>query len=249
MSTPDNNSCHLAQDLLIPYVAGEVRPETIAWMNRHLDNCASCRASLAALTEEAGALPTPAPPPRPDAGRQLIGRVRRQVMLIIGVVIFSLALATGGIVWGVRAMQNWQANPENHPVPAETVTPEQAAQVDMTSIGLTAQGVTAVENGMMARYQTQSGQTVTIRFYKHPSPYWAKEAFQAWDRSFSTRMMSVRTESGSVSASRFRSGGHYYQGWHDGRWFINVQIPQEAENPAGLRDAIKDRLHVAFAAR
>lgn len=249
MTVPENISCHLAQDLLIPYVAGEVRPETIEWMNRHLDGCASCRASLAALTEEAGALQTPAPPPRPDAGRQLMGRVRRQVILIIGVVIFSLALATGGIVWGVRAMQNWQANPENHPVPAEGVTPEQAAHVDMTSVGLTAQGATVIENGVMVQYQTKSGQTVTVRFYKHPSPYRASEAFKAWDRSFRTKVMSVTTDSGTTGASRFRSGGNYYQGWHDGRWFIYVEIPEEAENPAGLRDAIKDRLNIAFAAR
>jgi hypothetical protein len=249
LTAPDNNSCHLAQDLLIPYVAGDVRPETIEWMNRHLDGCSSCRASLAELVQETDVLQCPAPVPSPEPGRRLMGRVRRQVILIIGVVIFSLAFATGGIIWGVSAMRNWQANPENHPVPAEGVTPEQAAQVNLTSIGLTSQDVTAVENGMIARYETQSGQIVTVRFYKHPSPYWAREAFKAWDRSFSTRMMSVRTDSGTVGASRFRSGGHYYQGWHDGRWFINIQIPEKAQNPAGLRDAIKDRLSIAFAAR
>lgn len=249
MTSPENTSCHLAQDLLIPYVAGEVRPETIAWMNRHLDGCASCRASLSELVEGAGALHNPAPPPRTDPGRRLIGRVRRQVLLIVGVVIFSLALATGGIIWGVSAMRSWQANPENHPVPAEGVTPEQAAAVDLTQVGLTKHDVTAIEQGVLVRYQTAAGKTVTIRYSKHPSPSGARDAFEAWDRAFKIRVMAVKTSSGTVGASRLRSGGYYYEGWHDGRWFINVQIPEEVEAPAELRAAVKEQLTAAFGTR
>ena len=249
MTEPNHIPCHLVQDLLIPYAAGEVQPDTVQWVNHHLNGCEACRASLAGIMQGAGDMHAgiQAAPPGPDPGRRLVGRVRRQVIFLTVLVVTCVALVIGGATWAFSAMQRWADTPENHPAPALSVEPVQAAQVDLSPIGLTALGTESVTDGAMTRYEEPSGQIVTIGYYRLSSPYRAGQAFDRWDDSFRVKLMSVRTGSGTVGASTFRSGGHYYQGWHDGRWFITIEIPEQVTDATTLRDAIRQRMAEAFA--
>jgi hypothetical protein len=244
MTVPE---CHLVRDLLVPYLAGEASPETVTFMNGHFSRCAECRAALTAMTGETPPAAAPAPPPpSAEPGRRLVGRVRRQVILLMAVVVTSLALAIGGVVWGVSAFQRWANDPTKHPVPSYSTPPAAAAQVDLSPLGLTPVDVSAVPDGAIARFQTADGETVTLAFYLHASPYRASEAYEGWYRSFSVKTMSVQSHSGSVGSARFRSGGHYYQGWHDDRWFITVDVPDSVPQAADLRAGIFQQLGTAW---
>lgn len=243
MSIPE---CHLVRDLLVPYLAGEVSPETIAFMNGHLDRCPDCRAALAALTGDAPAPVTPPAAPSPDPGRKLVGRVRKQVILLIAVVVTSLALAVGGLVWGISAFQRAVNDPTRHPVPAYSTAPATAAKVDLSPLGLTPDGVDQIADGAVAHFRTSTGQPVTLAFYLHASPNRAKRAYDDWKSGFHTKVTSVAFESGSVGSTRFLSGGHYYQGWHDGSWFVTVDVPDTVPQAAELRAEILQQLGAAW---
>jgi len=238
--------CHLVRDLLIPYMAGEVSPQTLAYMNEHLGRCPECRAALAALNR--GTAPV-APPPTPmhsDPGRKLVGRVRRQVTLIAVLIVASVALAVGGIVWGVTAARQWMGNPERHPAPAYSVTPEEAAEVDLGGAGLKLTSVTSVREGALAQFTDADGHVVELQFFLLSSPYRAREAFKDWNNTFRVKLASVETNFESVAMARFRSGGHYYYGWFDGRWFFTIDVPESVEDPAGLRTTIFNELSKAW---
>ncbi|HYG59445.1 MAG TPA: zf-HC2 domain-containing protein, partial [Symbiobacteriaceae bacterium] len=105
MAMPAQLACHIAQDLIVAYVLGDLRPETAAWVSEHLQSCPSCQEAVRQAQEAAGGVKRAAPPPPADAGRNLVGRVRRRVRLLVTVVVGCLLLT------GVTGIYLWR-NPE-----------------------------------------------------------------------------------------------------------------------------------------
>ena len=228
-------ACHLVRDLLVPYMAGDVSPETRTWVDEHTAGCPDCRAAVA---EMAAMAPPPPPSPSVETGRRLAWRVKRQVILLWAAVFFSLTLAAGGFIWGHGGFGRHQADILPHPVPSYAVAPERAARVNLAHLGLEHVAVEAVPDGALVRYTDASGQTAaTLAFYRLSSPYRARVRYGEWKQGLASGTVAAEMDLGSVAFIKLAAGGSYYQGWHDGRWLVVVQTASP-----DLGDRIVDRL-------
>ena len=135
MTAPANLECSLVRDLLIPYVAAEVQPQTLAFINSHLSGCEACRGALAQLN---GGLAQPVAPPLPaDAGRRVVSRVRRNVFVLIAVVVLALGASVGSLWFAVRTVVNLAGMNVVHIVPPDRKKiADVADRVDLTPAGL-----------------------------------------------------------------------------------------------------------------
>lgn len=246
MAVPNHVTCKIVQDLLIGYVAGEVSPETGAFVTAHLDQCPACRQALAQYTDASHSMQQMAPPAPPaDPGRRTIGRVRRAVWVIVGVVALCLALTAGTVTWALVNMRGWTNMPYDQPVPGVAYTEQQVAEkVDLTSLGLGRPEIGKGPYGTLASYAGLAGRPVRVE-YTREDP---RDAFNRWSNSFRTKITSVEMNVGGHPTAKFRSGGYYYYGWQQDGWFITIAVSETAGQPTVLRDQIRDQLFSAFRA-
>lgn len=240
MAIPREIECHLVEDLIIPFVAGETSPETSAWVTEHVSHCERCQSALRAASD--GENPFPEPTPVGDEpGRRLMKRVRRSVWLTVGL-LAVLVVAVVGLSARVRTLANM---PAEHPVPAASVAPEEAVRLNLTDLGLTSAAVaitTEPADGATASYQDPTGQMIKITAYRFPTAGDARTFAKGWERSFATKMLSLSTNLPSHSATKFRSEGVYYYAWREGIWFMQIAVPETVASPAALRDHVRDRI-------
>jgi hypothetical protein len=252
VAMPLELECHIAQDLLVSYVAGEVSPQTLDWMNGHLSRCDSCRTALAALTDMAGAVAAQAPvdPASPDPGRKLVGRMRRTIWLVIAGVILMLGITAGSVLFGIQAIQKASGFDVAHPAPVAGVTPEQVlADLDLSRFALASDPLRQRQNGTgqaELRYADHSGNPVIVQAVRLDSVSHAHDRFEAWFNGFHTRILSVETSFGNRAMAKFRSQGNYWYAWQTDRWMFVIAVDQRVKDPAALRDMIRSDLFEAI---
>jgi predicted anti-sigma-YlaC factor YlaD len=256
MTVPSELECPIAQDLLVPYVADEVRPETKAWLNAHLSRCESCRTALAALTDAAGAVAqAPAPPVPADPGRKLVGRVRLTVWIIIAAVVGMLALTGGSVYFGIQAITKLSGMDVEHPVPTADVSPAQVlAKLDVSDLGLkvdpaakTASLVpTIAADAATLAFRNASGQPVYVEAIRQQTAADARRGFENFFNSFRSRTLSVQTILPSHAIAKFRSQGQYLYTWQADRWLFVISVADGITDPVPLRDNVRDHLFQAI---
>ncbi|MGE5673768.1 MAG: zf-HC2 domain-containing protein [Mycobacterium leprae] len=140
MSIPKELPCHLAQDLLIPYVAGDVSTETREWLEEHLRSCNACRAAYEATNRSADAVSAPPPAPVGDPGRRVLGRMRRNIFVVVAAVLVAVGLGGGALFWGIQALRNVAGMPAYHPAPVDGIQPIDVVQkLDLSDLGMNKQ--------------------------------------------------------------------------------------------------------------
>jgi hypothetical protein len=244
MTFPSNMNCKIAQDLLVAYVAGEVSPETRAWLTQHLDRCPDCRQALAEYTDATGAVhQVPLMTPPADPGRRTLGRMRRAAWVVITVVVLCLAITAGSLVYVLSNFRRWTNMPADQPVPAATYTAEQAAgRVDLSPLGLTRTGIYPGPDSTQVTFKDGAGNTVRVEFTRADDTAGARRAFKGWNESFRTKLASAETNVGDNWTAKFRSQGQYLYGWQHANWLVTICVPERAPQPAALRDQIRDLL-------
>lgn len=90
-----SKDCSIVQDLLPLYAEDMLREETKEFVNRHLSQCAACRAELDALKADVKPAPVSAQPLR-DLKRQLR---RKKLTAVLLAVALALTLATAGFAY------------------------------------------------------------------------------------------------------------------------------------------------------
>ena len=90
-----SKDCSIVQDLLPLYAEDMLREETKEFVNRHLSQCAACRAELDALRADVKLQPVSAQPLR-DLKRQLR---RKKLTAVLLAVTLALTLATTGFAY------------------------------------------------------------------------------------------------------------------------------------------------------
>ena len=90
-----SKDCSIVQDLLPLYAEDMLREETKEFVNRHLSQCAACRAELDALKADVKPAPVSAQPLR-DLKRQLW---RKKLTAVLLAVALALTLATAGFAY------------------------------------------------------------------------------------------------------------------------------------------------------
>lgn len=90
-----SKDCSIVQDLLPLYAEDMLREETKEFVNRHLAQCAACRAELDALKADVKPAPVSAQPLR-DLKRQLR---RKKLTAVLLAVTLALTLATAGFAY------------------------------------------------------------------------------------------------------------------------------------------------------
>lgn len=90
-----SKDCSIVQDLLPLYAEDMLREETKEFVNRHLSQCAACRAELDALRADVKPAPVSAQPLR-DLKRQLR---RKKLTAVLLAVTLALTLATAGFAY------------------------------------------------------------------------------------------------------------------------------------------------------
>lgn len=90
-----SKDCSIVQDLLPLYAEDMLREETKEFVNRHLSQCAACRAELDALRADVKPQPVSAQPLR-DLKRQLR---RKKLTAVLLAVALALTLATAGFAY------------------------------------------------------------------------------------------------------------------------------------------------------
>ena len=90
-----SKDCSIVQDLLPLYAEDMLREETKEFVNRHLSQCAACRAELDALRADVKLQPVSAQPLR-DLKRQLR---RKKLTAVLLAVALALTLATTGFAY------------------------------------------------------------------------------------------------------------------------------------------------------
>lgn len=90
-----SKDCSIVQDLLPLYAEDMLREETKEFVNRHLSQCAACRAELDALRADVKPQPVSAQPLR-DLKRQLR---RKKLTAVLLAVALALTLATTGFAY------------------------------------------------------------------------------------------------------------------------------------------------------
>lgn len=90
-----SKDCSIVQDLLPLYAEDMLREETKEFVNRHLSQCAACRAELDALRADVKPQPVSAQPLR-DLKRQLR---RKKLTAVLLAVTLALTLATTGFAY------------------------------------------------------------------------------------------------------------------------------------------------------
>jgi predicted anti-sigma-YlaC factor YlaD len=105
--------CPEVRELLSAWLDGELTPEDLALVTRHLDSCAGCRRELAqleALEEALGALPGPRPSGLPEKVRARLSPRRRHTWQSLALV----ASLVVGVFLGGALAQNFypQSQPE-----------------------------------------------------------------------------------------------------------------------------------------
>lgn len=240
MAIPHDIECHLVEDLIIPFVAGETSPETTAWVTEHASHCERCQSALRAAREGESPLPE-SEPVGDEPGRRLMRRVRRSVWLTVGLLVV-LAVAVVGLSARVRSLANM---PAEHPVPAASAAPQDVVRLNLGDLGLTSGSIavaTEPADGAIASYQDRTGQAIKITAYRFSTAGDARSFVQGWEHSFSMKMLSLSSSAPSHSVTKFRGEGTYYYAWREGVWFIQIAVPETVESPAALRDQIRDRL-------
>lgn len=245
MAIPAELECKIVQDLLVGYVAGEINPETRDWITRHLDQCRTCRSALAQYTDASAALP-PAPPLSPDPGRKLLGRVRRSVWVVLAALLLSLGLTGGSLYWVFTAGRDLAGLPAEMPVPSPALSLRDVADRIPAPDGL----MLAATGGSLDRAELQfenpDGSRALVELHKYPTSALARPAYDAWVRSFHSRMLSVAYDTADQRITKFRSGGQYYYAWQREGWFVTITVPGDAPEPVALRDRVRDHLAQVF---
>ncbi|HWI60909.1 MAG TPA: zf-HC2 domain-containing protein [Symbiobacteriaceae bacterium] len=242
MTAPDKLDCKLTQDLLIGYVAGETSPETRDWVTRHLDRCDDCRQTLAEFSSAGPQLP-PAPLPSDLPGLRLTRRIKLGVSVLLAIVLGSLALTGGAIWWALTQGRQLADLPADLAVPPAVMAPREAASQTPVPSGMTLQNATDLPDGV--QYRFTNGARFELRQFADAKA--AERAYNAWNRSFHVRTMSVSYDYPGGTA-KFRSGGQYYYAWQREGWLVVIAVPDTVQDPAGVRDQIRDGLVSAFTA-
>lgn len=233
--------CKLTQDLLVGYVANEVSPETREFVTRHLDRCDECRRALAQYTQPAPGW-APAPVPTADPGRRLVGRLRTRIWAVIGVVVLSLGITAGVLVWVFTAGRDAAGLPADMPVPSAAAAPRNVAEGVKLPDGMALDGITDGPGRAFALYTLPDGKTGSIEYRRHDGADQARNDYDAWFRSFRVRSMSVEYNLPSERIAKFRSGGNYYYAWQREGWFIIITVPGDTSDPTAVRDQLRDHL-------
>lgn len=258
MATPERTACPLARDLFIPYLAGEVSPETKAWLERHLAECDECRAAMASVA--GGATPRPAAaaelgrqlvPTTDEAWRQLLRRVRRRNLLITVALSLALVVTFASISWTLKQLNAWGGLPLYQPIPLSGTTPSQAVVVDLTPVGLTDGGVAATDDGAKATWFDTAGNAITIEASRFSSSDLAQATFLEWCRTESTSSLGLRLrqwEPTSRATAMYRDPRTHFYVWQTGEWFIIIRVPSRVTNAARLCTTIRDVLFATYGA-
>lgn len=253
MSSEPRLACALAQDLLIPYVSGEVSEVTRRWVEQHLHDCADCKGSYEASQSDAApvALVTEHLPPA-DPGRKLLRRVR---LTLLGLLTLILLLAVGvaGLSWTIMKARQVANVPVGHLVPRAELSALKAVEADLSSLGLrlTSTSPSALQapgfvEGATANYETANGELIQVAAYRFETAEAALRHNKNWFNGFGIRTLSFSTQSRGEWVAKFRSGGHFYYGWSAGEWAIRISVPNELSEAANLRDQIRDALFVTY---
>lgn len=249
MAVPKQMECAIAQDLLVPYVAGDVRPETRAFVEAHVSRCTPCHTALAETAEAAGATVQVPPPALPaDPGQKVVSRVRRNILVLVGVLVLCVALTAGSVVFGISALRKLTGMPAEPPVPNAGLEPAAAAElVSLARLGLTAMSPTPIPNGVQVVY-LKDDEVITLTFQQFDTYSDGSRAFHRWNDQYRVRMLSAEFNTTRSNSARFRSGGNYYYGWNRGLWLVTMEVPGAVTEPAQLRDQIYVALSAAFPA-
>ncbi|HYF91953.1 MAG TPA: zf-HC2 domain-containing protein [Symbiobacteriaceae bacterium] len=248
MALPSELECRIVEDLLVGYAAGEVHADTRDWVTLHLNRCAACRQALAQYTAAAAAI-APEPPPEPSAepGRRLVGRVRRSVGLLAGVLVVCVFVTIGAVYFGIGAVRRFAGLPADMPVPQYGRTPTEVVRElpmpALTGCCIEVERTELPDFGSII-YQDDAGHEVELRFDQYDSLSAAATAYDRWQREFRVRTSSVSTETPTFDITKFKSGGSYYFGWRRANWFIYYSVPEAVENPVRLRDELRDFLYM-----
>lgn len=247
MAVPKELECALVQDLLVPYVADDVRPVTRAFVEAHVSRCSPCHTALTETAEAAGATVQVPPPVLPaDPGQKVVNRVRRNMIVLIGVLVLCVALTAGSIFFGIGALRKLAGMPATPPVPPAGLEPATVASlVDLSRLGLKQERIETSANGVRIPYYTD-GKQVTLAFQRFESEREAARAFHAWNNSFRVRTMAVEFNTPSGGSARLRSQGSYHYGWNRDVWFVTIKVPESVPEAATLRDQIFTALQAAF---
>ncbi|HLN61630.1 MAG TPA: zf-HC2 domain-containing protein, partial [Symbiobacteriaceae bacterium] len=227
-----------------PYVAGEVQPQTLEFVNLHLSGCEACRGALAQLS---GGLGQPvAPPPPADAGRQVVNRVRRNVLVLIAVVVLALGAAGGSLYFAIHTIFTLAGMNVPHIVPPDRYKiAEVVERVDLTPAGLRLANRGSNPVGNEYRYEQADGRQVTVTYGHYGNTAQATQAFRHWFED-GPRTMSVETGTSLHRIAKFRRAGQYYYGWQAQNWVIIIEVPGTVRDPAALRDEVRDLLRYSF---
>lgn len=248
MTMPFDTECAIARDLQVAYAAGDVSPQTRDWLNSHLSRCPNCRQALDELLDASGAVrqqPAPVPPVAP--GPRLVGRVRRNVIILITAVLLSLALAAGGITFGVYSIIKAAGMNIEHPVPLARTLPQSVIeQVDLASLQLKPISDDRGKNYAGRIYRSDRGDLQAVVYAtQSPSTRQAHEYFQAWFEGYGSRTLSVETITPSHAVAKFRSQGKYLYGWQEGPWVITIEVWGSGDDLTVVRDQVRDAVFAA----
>lgn len=258
MTERDKLACHLAQDLLIPYLAGDVSNETRGWLEQHLSECADCRAALGMARP---ALPSAGAPsgqpteaghePTTAAAEKLLRRVKTRNTVIMAILILaavSLISLMGLTFWGMSVFRSFTLPlPADHPIPAASVSPKDVAGADLSSLGLTPAGTNVDGQSASAIWLDPANHRIRVAFTRSATAAAADRAFQSWVSQFPIRIASWENHRPGRSSVMARTPRTYIYGWQTDNCLVTIQVPSGAAEAASLCTSIRDALFRAFA--
>lgn len=252
-STSNQPNCYLARDLFITYLAGEASPETQLWLERHMEECSECRAALARLRgASAQAIATGQTATGEQLGidepwLRLITRIRRRNRTVIVVLSLALLVTICTVRSAVSSLSSWGELPLVQPVPAASVSPEEAIDVDLSGFGLKPGGVTTKGNGAIAHWIDPEGRVVTVEASRSDTIAQAHEAFRVWMGQYPIRLAAMSSyDEGRHAMAMFCNFSQYAYAWQTDVWLVAIRVPSRVSRPARLCSSIRDLLYQAY---
>ncbi len=237
------SECFVVQDLLIPYLAGDVSAQTRDLVNAHLDICPACRGALDQLVQPAPALHSPGSAPSQEPERRLLRRLGRHIWLGIAL-LATFVLLTVGLAVSLLVVTRMPLS--QPPAPPAALAAKQLAEIDLSVLGLRRVGVDERDGGALATYQDRYGHMLTIEFHKYENAGAAQATFTGWKHQFKTKTSAISTERSNWGSMKLKSGDTYYHAWYTDNWFIKITVPDEIPNAADLRNDLHEHLLRVF---
>lgn len=163
------------------------------------------------------------------SGRRLLARVGRLNLVNravkIGLVLFVIWLG-GLVIWASGSLPVYSdALAIQHIVPADTVSPEEAARLDLEAAGLAPGPVRYLTDGVAASWHDRLGRDLVVTMRHLPTAEAAALAYQELVGSGAIQISPVRNDSPNRSvAVRWVPLGRQYV-WQTGSWLIEIRVP------------------------